>query len=209
MNEYIESASRFFENKFEEFGESPKGVDWSTAESQDVRLKVLLKIIDYTLNGISIADIGCGYGRAVDLMQKTSDIKYFGYEIVESFVLNNRSKFSGMESVQFSKIDSIQEISTHDFTIASGVFNKKFDLSDSDFLDYIKESLFSISSKSTRAFSVNFLSGYSDKDKRRDDLYYADPLHLFDFLKRNVSSHVSLIHDYGLWDFALLVQKEL
>jgi hypothetical protein len=60
---------------------------------------------------------------------------------------------------------------------------------------------------SRRGFSSNFLTKYSDEDKMRNDLYYADPLFLFDYCKRKFSRNVALLHDYGLYDFTILVRK--
>jgi hypothetical protein len=42
----------------------------------------------------------------------------------------------------------------------------------------------------------------------RADLYYADPLWLFDYCKRNLSKQVALLHDYGMYDFTILVRRE-
>ena len=61
---------------------------------------------------------------------------------------------------------------------------------------------------SRRGFSSNFLTKYSDADKMRPDLYYADPLFLFDYCKRNFSKNIALLHDYDLYDFTLLVRKD-
>ena len=41
----------------------------------------------------------------------------------------------------------------------------------------------------------------------RPDLHYADPLALFDRCKRRYARDVALLHDYGLWEFTLLVRK--
>ena len=61
--------------------------------------------------------------------------------------------------------------------------------------------------KSSRGFAFNCLTSYSDADKMRDDLYYADPCKLFDRCKRRYSRRVALLHDYGLWEFTILVRK--
>jgi len=42
----------------------------------------------------------------------------------------------------------------------------------------------------------------------RPDLYYADPRLYFDYCKRNFSRHVALLHDYGLWEFTVIVRYE-
>jgi len=43
----------------------------------------------------------------------------------------------------------------------------------------------------------------------RPDLYFGDPLLYFDFCKRNFSRNVALLHDYGLYDFTILVRKDI
>jgi len=39
-------------------------------------------------------------------------------------------------------------------------------------------------------------------------LYYADPIFLFEHCRRTFSRFVSLIHDYPLYEFTILVRKE-
>ena len=51
------------------------------------------------------------------------------------------------------------------------------------------------------------LSTYSDPDRRRDDLYYADPREMFDICSRRFSPRVSLLHDYPLYEFTIIVRK--
>ncbi|MFX7953370.1 class I SAM-dependent methyltransferase, partial [Acinetobacter baumannii] len=57
-------------------------------------------------------------------------------------------------------------------------------------------------------FSFNCLTSYSDEDRKRDYLYYADPCQLFDLCKRRYSRQVALLHDYGLYEFTILVRKD-
>jgi hypothetical protein len=58
-----------------------------------------------------------------------------------------------------------------------------------------------------RGFAFNCLTAYSDQDKMRPDLHYADPCELFDICKRKYSRNVALLHDYGLYEFTILVRK--
>jgi hypothetical protein len=56
-------------------------------------------------------------------------------------------------------------------------------------------------------FAFNCLTSYSDSDKLRDHLYYANPNELFDFCKRQYSRNIALLHDYDLYEFTILVRK--
>ena len=51
------------------------------------------------------------------------------------------------------------------------------------------------------------VTSYSDPEFMRPDLYYADPRFLFDYCKRKLSRHVALLHDYGLYEFTVLVRQ--
>ena len=70
------------------------------------------------------------------------------------------------------------------------------------------DSLGVLNETSTRGFSFNCLTSYSDSEKMRDDLFYANPCTIFDYCKRNFSKQVALLHDYGLYEFTILVRKE-
>ena len=41
----------------------------------------------------------------------------------------------------------------------------------------------------------------------KDYLFYADPCELFDFCKTRFSQNVALLHDYGLYEFTILVEE--
>jgi hypothetical protein len=72
---------------------------------------------------------------------------------------------------------------------------------------YVLETIGSLDALSTRGFAFNMLSTYSDPEKRRDDLFYADPCEMFDLCKRRFATRVALLHDYRLFEFTVLVRK--
>lgn len=80
--------------------------------------------------------------------------------------------------------------------------------SDAEWFNYLQETLDSLDRFSRRGFSFNCLTSYSDEDRKRDYLYYADPCQLFDLCKRRYSRQVALLHDYGLYEFTILVRKD-
>ncbi len=77
-----------------------------------------------------------------------------------------------------------------------------------DWTEFVVNSLAEMNRLSKRGFSANFLTKYSDADRMRPDLYYADPSFLFDYCKIHFSKNVALLHDYNLYDFTIIVRKE-
>jgi hypothetical protein len=93
-----------------------------------------------------------------------------------------------------------------DYAVASGVFNVKQDADEETWRAYIWETVADLAALGTRGFAFNALTSYSDVDKRRADLYYADPLEAFDRCKRTYSRFVTLLHDYPLYEFTIIVR---
>jgi len=96
----------------------------------------------------------------------------------------------------------------YDYVIASGIFNVKFQTNEEVWMEYILETLEKINALSVKGFSFNILTSYSDKEYMKDNLFYADPLFFFDYCKKNFSKNVSLLHDYDLYEFTLLIKNK-
>ena len=97
-----------------------------------------------------------------------------------------------------------------EYCVASGIFNVRLDHSDRNWSDYLYHMLEVMNKFTKTGFAFNCLSNYSDENKRRNDLFYADPCELFDHCKNSYSQNVTLLHDYGLYEFTILsiVMKE-
>ena len=105
------------------------------------------------------------------------------------------------------KIDNANELLAADYTIASGIFNLKYTIDLSAWMDYILDTLNQMNEKSKLGFAFNMLTTYSDKEFMKEELYYSDPLFFFDLCKRSFSKNVALLHDYREYDFTILVRK--
>ncbi len=93
--------------------------------------------------------------------------------------------------------------------MASGIFNVRMGRSDEEWWTYLKATLDVLDGCSRQGFAFNCLTSYSDAEKMRDYLYYADPCAVFDYCKRNYSRNVALLHDYKLYEFTIHIRKQL
>lgn len=201
----LDQVKSYFDKRIQEHGASPRGVDWNSDASQNVRFDQLLKIIE--TQSFSILDYGCGYGALADyLVEKGFNADYYGYDIVESAIELARKLHAGKPHRAFVAADT--KLSVYDYAVASGIFNVRGAVEYESWTGYVIGVLHKFNDLSKLGFASNFLTKYSDADRMRADLYYADPLYLFDYCKRNFSKNVSLLHDYRLYDFTLLVRKD-
>jgi len=200
----LDHVKSYFDKRIQEHGASPRGSDWNSEASQNVRFEQLLKIVE--TQSFSILDYGCGYGALADYLAcKNFDVDYYGYDILESAIETARQAHAGKPRRSFFTNKS--QLPVCDYTVASGMFNFRGEQSFDDWTDYVLGVLNEFDQLSRRGFASNFLTKYSDADKMRADLYYADPMFLFDYCKRTFSKNVALLHDYRLYDFTLLVRK--
>lgn len=198
------ALSTFYEGKLQEHGATPQGANYNSRESQIVRFDQLLKICDPSVP-LSINDYGCGYGALLDyLLQGDWKVEYRGFDFCKPMIEMARKQHEGLENVCF--FSEASQLSPADYTIACGIFNDRLDIPDSQWLEHMLATLDILRQYSQKGFAFNALTKYSDPERMRADLYYADPCMLFDHCKRHFSRNVALLHDYNLFDFTILVR---
>ncbi len=178
-------------------------MDWSTESSQQLRFTQLLRLVEGESRP-AIADYGCGYGAlAQRLIADKRDFTYVGFDISESMVEAARSLIDDPRC-RFTTRE--EDILHADYTLASGIFNVRLEATESDWHDYIVSTIERIAGHSARGFAFNMLSRYADPPLMLDRLYYADPARYFALCKGRHSRNVTLLHDYDLYEFTLLVR---
>lgn len=203
----IEVAS-YYSNKLVEYGETPRGVDWNGEDGQILRFEQLCGLILDDAESFSVNDLGCGYGAMFDFLSDRYTISsYLGVDVSPEMVQAAESRYKARPAARF--IAKAEPDIVADYGIASGIFNVRLGRTDSEWFDYLQTTLDVLDKTSRLGFAFNCLTSYSDQDKKRDYLYYADPCRLFDLCKRRYSRHVTLLHDYGLYEFTILIRKSL
>lgn len=205
-SEIHEHVRRYYTRTVTDFGATPRGADWNSGDGQALRFDQLLKLCDRS-RAYSLIDLGCGYGALLDHLAKSGDdVTYHGLDLSEAMIHEARKLHPAAPASTFERGATTSR--TADYVLASGIFNVKQQSPDGVWHEYVLETLDEMARRSTNGFAFNLLTSYSDPDRRRPDLHYADPCRLFDICKRRFSRHVSLLHDYGLWEFTILVRKD-
>ncbi|MFC5758731.1 class I SAM-dependent methyltransferase [Rhizobium sp. GCM10022189] len=204
-NELLGEVAVYYSNRLAQHGQTAAGVDWRDTDSQILRFDQLLKLVA-AAKPYTLCDIGCGYGALLDYISDLGhSIRYIGLDVSSAMVNAARQRFVHNPNARFeiaSRPDTLV-----DYSVASGIFNVKLERSQEEWEEYLLETLDVMNEVSTRGFAFNCLTSYSDADKMRRDLFYADPLHLFHICKSRYSRHVALLHDYGLYEFTMIVRK--
>ena len=203
----LSEVAAYYSDKLAEHVESPRGVDWNGEEGQSLRFEQLCKIVAPHAS-FSINDLGCGYGALLDFIESQHvDVTYCGLDVSASMVDAAKKRYAGRRGIRFACVGEPDEVA--DYGVASGIFNVRQGQADSEWRAYMERTLDCLDKTSRMGFSFNCLTAYSDTEKMRDYLYYADPGAWFDFCKRRYSRNVALLHDYGLYEFTILVRKQI
>jgi SAM-dependent methyltransferase len=196
----------YYAPRLAEHGASAPGVDWSSRESQALRFRQLLRVREDG-EPCSLLDFGCGYGALAHLLVVQDDrVDYRGFDVSRRMIDLARAHNPDRARCRFS--DSPAELEPADYVVASGVFNLRLDVGDVAWEAYVLETLDTLAAHGRRGFAFNLLTSWSDADRKRPDLYYADPARFFDHCKRRYSRHVALLHDYGLYEWTMLVRTD-
>lgn len=202
----LNEVASYYSGKLAEHGQTAQGVDWNGEESQTIRFEQLCKIIVSKTLNFSLNDLGCGYGALFDyLLKMHTKFSYLGLDVSEDMISAAISRNEEHQNARFIIASEPDEPS--DYGVASGIFNVRLGRTDEEWFDYLLATLDVLNETSRHGFAFNCLTSYSDEDKKRDYLYYADPCRLFDLCKRRYSRQVALLHDYGLYEFTILVRK--
>lgn len=204
-DEFLDDVAEYYSSALRKHGPSPRGVDWNSEDGQRVRFAQLSKLITEP-DRWSLNDLGCGYGALAEyLCERFPAVDYAGFDISSAMIAAARERYAGTRNIRFEVAPACDRVA--DYAVASGLFNVKLATPASAWREYLEATLENLHGSSRKGFAFNCLTSYSDVERLRDDLYYEDPCRLFDLCKRRYSRDVALLHDYGLYEFTILVRK--
>ena len=205
----LNKIADYYSRKLSEFGATARGVDWNGDVSQTLRFEQLCTVFQKpVIDNQTVNDLGCGYGALFQYLQACRyPVRYNGFDLSVDMIAQAKSFHAGVGEARFAVGSAPDAVA--DYGIASGIFNVRVDIPDEPWLDQIHATLDAMHETSRLGFSFNALTAYSDMDKMRPYLYYADPCQMFDWCKRRYSRHVALLHDYGLYEFTIIVRKQI
>jgi cyclopropane fatty-acyl-phospholipid synthase-like methyltransferase len=201
----LAGVTDYYDEKITKHGVTPLGVDWNSTESQALRFEQLISFCTVGAK-FSLLDYGCGYGALYEYLSKRNlQCTYTGFDISTAMI--EKANEVHAKSANASFVTRSNALKPQDFVVASGIFNVKQETSDEKWTQYMKDTVIALNSLSVKGFSFNVLTSYSDADKKKAYLHYADPLFWFDYCKKSFSKSVALFHDYGLYEFTIRVRK--
>ena len=199
-------VGNWYGDALKKHGAIPQSVGWKDPSAQKLRFEKLFTMLpppNANRNPFSIAELGCGYGAAVNyLKEKHYNFTYQGIDICPEMI-EEAQQIHTEENAQFNLGHQIS--APVDYCFESGVFHTPFENDKNLWEDHIIETLDNMHAMSNKAFAFNMITTYVDY--KEDQLYYADPTRYFSLCKEKYSKYVTLLHDYPLYEFTIIVRK--
>ena len=202
----LENVNQYFEEKLKSQNNDAKDLNWVTNPALEMQFEQLSKVIEPGTS-FSLLDYGAGFGNYYQyLVEKAYKVRlYYGFDLLEFVVQEERKRHDEDSNVIFTT--DLSDCTEVDYVVACGVFDMKLNADHEQWTKYVLRCIEDIDEIATKGFALNFPSKYTPEDKKRDDIYYADPCCLFDYCKLHFSPHVAILHDYDMENFTVIIRK--
>jgi SAM-dependent methyltransferase len=200
----LSGIAAYYTSKLEAYGSTAQGVDWNGIHSHETRHRQFLRLLDGSPNA-SVLDLGCGFGDFFRFLRASGHQgRFIGYDITPSMIERARDLHGESEDREWQIGATPTEAA--DFAIASGIFNVKDDVAIETWKSYVLQTIETLANAGRLGFAFNALSTSSDPDRRRSNLYYADPADMLAYCLSKYGRSVTLLQDYGLYEFTMVVR---
>lgn len=200
----LSEVAAYYASKLKAHGSTPQGVDWNGVDSHETRHRQFLRLLDGAADA-SIIDLGCGFGDFLRFLRAEGYRgRFTGYDIAPEMIEKARELHGETEDRQW-RIGAEPDDAA-DFAVASGIFNIKGDVPNAIWTRYVRQTIDVLAHAGRRGFGFNVLSLSSDPERRRPNLYYADPADMLAHCLSRYGRSVALLQDYGLYEFTVVVR---
>ena len=205
--EMLSGIAAYYASKLAAHGSTPQGVDWNGIASQERRHRQFLRLLEGNPNA-SVIDLGCGFGDFLRFLRAEGYRgRFTGYDIAPAMIEKARELHGETDDRQW-RIGA-EPVDVADFAIASGIFNIRGDVADDIWTRHVHRTIDILARAGRQGFAFNVLSMSSDPERRRRELYYAEPTVMLGHCLARYGRSVALLQDYGLYEFTIVVRAPL
>ena len=206
MSANYQILAEHYESCLVAHGDSHRGVDWPDAADAETRYRVMLDIAR-NHPGPRILDLGCGAAHLLDFaMKEGRSVEYIGVDISPAFIDICRDKHPKHAFICADVLQDELPIGPVDFVVMNGLFTEKLSLSDEEMFQFTTEMLKRAFCMARVGIAFNVMSKLVDWE--REDLFHVSFDRVACFLRRHLTRHFVMRHDYDLYDYTTYAYRE-
>jgi len=194
-----------YSRTFNEFGATPKGVDWGKIEDVLLRYEKMLNVIEFGIETPSLLDVGCGYG-GLYMFAKERNVKiyYTGIDISDNMITYAKENISDAHFC-VGDILEFNPPQPFDYVVCNGILTQKLKISIKEMDDFSHLLIPKMFSLCTRGIVFNLMT--TKVNFMVENLYYRNPVELFAFCLTNLTRRLKIDHSY-LFEYAVYLYRE-
>lgn len=203
----IAATGQYYSARLLKYGATPLGVDWTCTPTQQLRFVQLLKLLGRRRT-FSLNDLGCGYGALLGFLEMRHpllQVDYTGIDLSPLMVAKAAELWGHRPSSSFEV--GFQCTRVADFSVASGIFNVRLDMTPNDWASFIASTLGDMHASSRKGFAVNFLGPVRPGSRPVPELYRAPLQRWSRYCEQRFGSRVEIVKDYGMREYTLLAVR--
>jgi SAM-dependent methyltransferase len=211
MDPITRDLKKHYSKKFEEFGATPKGVDWNRPEDVELRYDMMLNVIrpeTITKNKRgSLLDVGCGYGGLYQYAKEKKQLKinYTGIDVAENMITYAESKIP--EAKFFCQdIFNFRSDTGFDYVVCNGILTQKLTASIKDMDKYAYKLMKKMFELCKVGIAFNVMS--NKVNFMVENLYYKSPVEMLAVCQANITSKIKIDHSYPLYEYTVYLYRE-
>jgi len=203
-----------YEECYAEYGDTPKGVDWTKEEQVDLRYQTMLEIANFREKNFELSetrsflDFGCGLSHLYEYIAKNNlkYVDYYGLELSEKFYNESKKKFPENEYIIGDILkDSKLLKRKYDYIVMNGVFTEKRDMPYHEMFQYFSKMIEAIYPICERGVAFNVMSKQVDWELKH--LFHVPLDQMANFLTKNITRDFVIRNDYGLYEYTVYLYK--
>ncbi|GAB2776582.1 SAM-dependent methyltransferase [Hymenobacter luteus] len=191
-------------------GDNHLGVGWPNEADAHTRYGVMLDLLrDAGAAPARVLDFGCGPAHFYQYLldQKGADqVSYTGLDVSERYLQLARAKYPDVSFLALDVLREPENLPEYDYILMNGVLTQKCTVGFDDMWAYAQQLLLTVFAKARVGLAFNVMTKHVDWE--REDLFHLPLDMLMAFLKKHLSRHVVIRHDYGLYEYTAYVYRE-
>lgn len=201
------AMKRHHSQRFDEFGPTARGVDWSKEEDVQLRYDKMLAVIEILDTPITLLDVGCGYGGLLQYAeQKGLRLQYTGIDLVSNMISWAREHLPDGEFIEADFLEYDFDGPKFDYVVCNGILTQKLKTSFFDMDKFVKETIKKMFALCNRGVAFNVMTTYVNYFS--SGLYYKHPSEMLAYCISEISPEVKLDHSYGLYEYTLYLYNK-
>jgi len=205
---------KHYENCFDKYGDTPKGVDWTKEEQVELRYQTMIELISFReksfihKNSKSVLDFGCGLSHLYEfiLKKEINYIDYTGLEISENFFNQSKIKHPNNSYILGDILDDNYLLTkNYDYIMMNGVFTEKRDFKYDEMFKYFEKMIKKVYQYCNKGIAFNVMS--KQVDWEIDYLFHVPMDDMANFLTKHITRDFIIRNDYGLYEYTVYLYK--